>query len=114
MTIMSFLLSINYLVWLVLSALFFAFGEYFSKKFALSPGIGYVGLLFVAYAFGVLAWLLAITQKNQLSIVGTIWSVLSLMATVMIGVLIFSEKLSTIGVLGIITAFVSIVLLSVG
>lgn len=114
MATMSFLLSIHYLIWLVLSAICFAFGEYFSKKFALVPGTGYLGLIFLMYALGVLAWLPAIMQKNQLSIVGTIWSVLSLMATVMIGVLIFSEKLSIIGVLGIITAFVSIVLLSIG
>ncbi len=111
---MSFLLSIHYLVWLVLSAVCFASGEYFSKKFALAPGMGYLGLIFLMYGLGVLAWLPALMQRNQLSIVGTIWSVLSLLATVLIGVLIFSEKLSVVGILGIVAAFVAIILLSIG
>jgi len=107
------LLSIHYLIWLVLSAACFASGEYFSKKFALEPGTGYLGLIFLMYGLGVLAWLPALMQRNQLSIVGTIWSVLSLLATVLIGVLIFSERLSIVGVLGIIAAIVAIVLLSI-
>mgnify|MGYP001613029735 CR=1 FL=1 len=111
---MRFLLSINYLIWLLLSAILFAVGEYLSKKFALNPSIIYVILLLTAYCLGVLAWLPAILQKNQLSIVGTMWSVLSLLTTVLIGVFIFSEKLSIIGILGIITAIVSVVLLSIG
>ncbi len=79
-------LSINYIYWLVLSALFFAFGEFLSKKFALSPKITLVFLIILVYSLGTLAWLPAILQKNQLSIVGTIWSVMSLLATVLIGV----------------------------
>ena len=111
---MKFLLSINYFYWLVLSALFFAAGEFLSKKFALTPKLSFVLLIILAYTLGTLAWLPAILQKNQLSTVGVIWSVLSLLTTVLIGVLIFSEKLSYIGILGIVAAIVSIVLLSIG
>ena len=106
------LLSVNYIFWLVASALFFAVGEFWSKKFALEPKIYYVVFILLAYCVGTLFWLPAIMQKNQLSIVGTIWSVMSLLATVSIGVLIFKEKLSLIGVLGIVFAFISIILLS--
>lgn len=109
---MKFLLSIHYLVWLVLSGVFFAVGEFFSKKFALNPKVIIVFYILAMYIFGTLAWLPAILQKNQLSIVGAIWSVLSLLATVLIGVLIFREQLSTIGIIGIITAFIAIALLS--
>lgn len=109
---MKFLLSIHYLIWLTLSALFFAGGEFFSKKFALNPRAIFVAYILLMYIIGTLAWLPAILQKNQLSIVGAIWSVLSLLATVLIGVLIFGERLSTIGILGVIAAFVAIVLLS--
>ncbi|TSC65489.1 MAG: hypothetical protein G01um101477_462 [Candidatus Doudnabacteria bacterium Gr01-1014_77] len=111
---MKFLLSINYFYWLVLSALFFAAGEFLSKKFALTPKLSFVLLIILAYTLGTLAWLPAILQKNQLSTVGVIWSVLSLLTTVLIGVLIFSEKLGYIGILGIVAAIVSIVLLSIG
>ncbi len=111
---MKFLLSIHYIFWLILSALFFAVGEFMSKKFALGPKFFWVVLILCAYTLGTLAWLPAIVQRNSLSIAGAIWSVLSLLATVLIGVLIFGEKLSTLGIIGIITAFVAIVLLSIG
>jgi len=104
--------SVNYIIWLVASAVFFAVGEFFSKKFALDPKICYVVLILAAYCIGTLFWLPAILQKNQLSIVGTMWSVLSLLVTVSIGLLIFKESLSLIGIIGVLLAFVSIILLS--
>ena len=110
---MKFLLSINYIIWLIISALFFAVGEFLSKKFALSPRFIYVALILVAYILGTLAWLPAILQKNSLSIVGTMWSVLSLLATVSIGILIFKEKLSVMGIIGIIMAVIAIIFLSI-
>lgn len=103
----------NYIFWLILSALFFAAGEFLSKKFAIDPSIKYVAYILVAYGLGTLAWLPAILQKNQLSVVGTIWSVMSLLATVLIGVILFGEKLSMFGWTGIATAFLSIILLSI-
>ena len=111
---MKFLLSINYIIWLVASAIFFAVGEFLSKKFALSPKFLYVILILIIYSLGVLAWLPAILQKNQLSIVGTMWSVLSLLTTILIGILIFGEKLSMVGFIGMIFAITAIVLLSIG
>lgn len=111
---MKFLLSINYLYWLVLSATFFAVGEFWSKKFALNPKFSYIALVVVIYSLGTLAWLPAILQKNSLSIAGTIWSVMSLFATVLIGVFLFGEKLTAVGIAGIIAAVIAIVLLSIG
>lgn len=110
---MKFLLSVNYILWLILSALIFAAGEFLSKKFALSPKFSLAVLIVLIYALGTLAWLPAILQKNSLSIAGTLWSVMSLLATVLIGVLIFGEKLSTLGLIGVIMAISSIVLLSI-
>lgn len=102
----------HYIIWLILSASSFAVGEFLSKKFALNPKFSYVFFILIAYCIGTLFWLPAILQKNQLSIVGTMWSVLGLLATVLIGVLIFSEKLSLVGIIGIVFAFISIILLS--
>ena len=109
---MNFLFFFPYIAWLVLSALLFAFGEYLSKKFALAPSFSYVALIVFIYALGTLAWLPAILQKNQLSIVGAIWSVMSLVATVGIGVLIFGEQLNTVAIVGLILGLLSILLLS--
>ena len=110
--ILKSLLSVNYIFWLVASAIFFAVGEFLSKKFALSPKVSYVVFILLAYCVGTLFWLPAIMQKNQLSVVGTIWSVMGLLATILIGVLVFREKLSMTGILGIVFAFISIILLS--
>ena len=110
---MNLILKIPAIIWLVISAIFFAFGEFLSKKFALAPSITYVFIIIAIYTLGILAWLPAILIKNQLSITGTIWSVLSLMATILIGVLIFGEKLNTIGIIGIIFAIVAVILLSI-
>jgi small multidrug resistance pump len=110
--ILKSILSVNYIFWLVASAIFFAVGEFLSKKFALSPKASYVIFILLAYCVGTLFWLPAILQKNQLSVVGTMWSVMGLLATILIGVLVFREKLSIVGVLGIIFAFISIILLS--
>ena len=101
------------MIWLIVSALFFAFGEFLSKKFALTPSLSYIILIVAIYALGTLSWLPAILQKNQLSIVGSIWSVLSLVATVSIGILIFGEKLNVAGIVGIIFAAIAIALLSI-
>ena len=110
---MNVLLAVPYIIWLVLSALCFAVGEYFSKKFGLAPGWLYVGCVLASYIMGTLFWLPAIIQNNQLSIVGAMWSVMSLLATVLIGVLIFGEHLSTLAIAGIVLGFVSVFLLSI-
>lgn len=111
---MKFLLSIHYIVWLVISALFFAAGEFLSKKFALNPKASLVVLMLVIYSMGTLAWLPAIMQRNQLSIVGVMWSVLTVVATILIGVMIFNEKLGTVSIIGIIFGMISVALLSIG
>ena len=109
---MNIILSIPALAWLIISALFFAFGEFLSKKFALAPSLSYVLIIIGIYALGTLAWLPAIFQKNQLSVVGAIWSVLSLIATILIGLLVFNEKLTLTQSAGLVLGLVAVYLLS--
>ena len=109
---MSIFHSINYIFWLIGSIIFFGMGEFLSKKFALNPKWIFVIGIIITYSIGVLFWLPAILQKNQLSIIGTMWSILSLLITVLIGLLIFGEKLNTLGIIGIILAFVTTIILS--
>jgi len=109
---MNIILSIPALAWLIISALFFAFGEFLSKKFALAPSIYYVLIIIGIYALGTLSWLPAIFQKNQLSVVGAIWSVLSLIATILIGLSVFNEKLTLTQSAGLVLGLVAVYLLS--
>lgn len=106
-------INMNYIFWLIFSGLFFAAGEFLSKKFAISPSVKYVIFILIIYSLGVLAWLPAILQKNQLSVVGTMWSVISLLTIVLIGLILFKERLSIFGYAGTVTALTSIVLLSI-
>ncbi len=103
---------LHYMIWLLISAIFFAIGEFLSKKFATEPKINTIFTILFVYSIGTLAWLPAIMQKNQLSIVGVIWSVLSLLITVLIGIIIFHEKIGIMGLIGIITAIISIIFLT--
>ena len=110
---MHVLAATPYILWIVLSALCFAVGEYFSKKFGLQPSLTLAACVLLSYNIGTLLWLPAIVQNNQLSIVGAMWSVMSLLATVLIGVLIFGEHLSTTAIIGILLGFISVFLLSI-
>ena len=99
-------------VWISISAIFFAVGELLSKKFALSPGWSMFALIIVVDVISVTTWLPAIFEKNQLSITGVIWSLASIMATIMVGMIVFGEEMTLIQLLGCIAAVVSITLLS--
>jgi drug/metabolite transporter (DMT)-like permease len=99
-------------VWLVISAAFFAVGEYFSKKFASEPDWKMLLLVCSAYLLGTLAWLPAIVRTNQLASTGTGWLLLSMMATLGIGVGIFHERLNSYQIAGIALAAVALVLLN--
>jgi len=98
--------------WLVLSAAFFAVGEYFSKKFALAPSPSLLVLVCSAYLLGSLAWLPAIVRTNQLASTGTAWLLLSMLATLGIGLGIFHEKVSSYQIAGIVLAAIALVLLN--
>ncbi len=109
---MDIIFRIPAFAWLILSAIFFAAGEYLSKKFALEPGWKYMAAVLAAYIMGTLAWLPAIMQKNQLSTTGTAWLLLSIMATLGIGLLVFHEKVNALQAAGIILAIISLALLN--
>jgi len=95
--------------WLILSALFFAAGEFLSKKWGMAPSLSATVLVVIAYALGTLTWLPALLHKNQLAVMGTIWLVLATVATVTIGTVVYHEPLSArqwVGVVLSLTAFV--------
>ena len=99
-------------VWIIISGIFFAAGEFLSKEFALNPGWGIYAFIILVDVISITAWLPAIFQRNQLSIIGVIWSLASLMLTVGVGILLFNEKLTNIRVLGIFFGIVALILLS--
>ena len=109
---MAIFTIIPFWVWIILSAVFFAFGEFLSKKFALNPGWVLFIMFLVVDIISAAAWIPAIFEKSQLSTTGVIWSIVSLLATVTIGVLAFNEKLTLIQSAGIVMGLISVTLLS--
>jgi len=103
---------IPFWIWITISAIFFALGEFFSKKFALNPGWVLFATFIIIDIISASTWLPAIFEKNQLSTTGVIWSIASVAATVLIGVLAFSEKLTLIQCVGLAFGVVSVILLS--
>jgi drug/metabolite transporter (DMT)-like permease len=98
--------------WLLLSAAFFAGGEYLSKKFAASPNLRMLLWVCSTYLLGTLAWLPAIVQTNRLSSTGTAWLLLSILATLGIGFGKNHERVNSVQMIGIVLAIVALVLLN--
>ena len=106
-------MSIEIIIYLLIGTVLYSFGDWFSKKYSMAPGflLGLAAL--VSYALTTFCWLPALTKHHSLSILGTIWAVMTTLTAVLIGVLIFKESLTTLQIMGIVLAIISIVLLSI-
>lgn len=109
---MRTLLLIPAPVWLLLSAVFFACGEFTSKHWSYSPSIGLAAVTVGLYAVGSLLWLPALLHNNSLAVTGMAWALLGTVVTVAMGLLVFHEKVSLVKGVGIAFSFVSLMLLS--
>ena len=105
-------MRLHYMVWLGISCCFFTAGEILSKLLANSFSRWLVVAVCLSSVLWSLTWLPAIMQKNQLAVVGTTWSVLSLVTTVLIGTVIFNECLCRDKVIGIALAAIAVYLLA--
>lgn len=99
--------------WLSLSVAFYAVGEYISKTWANSPTTLEVICVMAASALSALLWLPALFSENRLALMGTSWLVLATATTVILGVVVFGERLSAVQWGGVIFAIVAFILLSV-
>lgn len=108
---MNILLFVPAIVWLLISAMFFAVGEYFSKIWGINPSLKLAIFVAFVYSIGSLLWLPALLHKNQLIIMGTIWTVLATLSTILIGAIIFHEKLTFLQWGGVILSFIALLLI---
>ena len=104
-------LAIPAMVWLLISVVFYGFGEYYSKIWAIKPNLATILYLILFSLISLLAWLPALLHRNQISIMGTIWLLLATMATVFVGVVIFQEKITPIEWVGILMALIALAFL---
>lgn len=106
-------MSIEVVIYLLIGTVLYSFGDWFSKKYSMAPGFLLGFYAWACYALTTFCWLPALTKHNSLSLMGTIWAVMTTLTAVLIGVLIFKESLTMIQLVGIVLAVVSIVLLSI-
>ena len=108
----KFLVVFPPFVWLMLSASFYAGGEYFSKLWAINPTVGISLQVVMFYSMAALTWLPALLHKNEITIRGATWLLLATAATVVIGCFVFNESLTSMHWLGVGLACTAPVLLS--
>lgn len=80
--------------WLAISVAFFTAGEYLSKRWGYRPTPVWGVSALVSYVLGSMAWLAILLHHNELVRMGTLWSLLTQLATVLTGFVVFHEKLT--------------------
>jgi len=99
--------------WIVIGMIFYIIGEYYAKKYA-NISLRYFGAISLfGYSIGTVCWLGALSKYNSLSILGTMWNVLYIIITLVMGIVIFKESITTIQIVGLFFAFIAIILLSI-
>jgi uncharacterized membrane protein len=82
------------ILWIMLSLLFFALGEAMSKYWASKQYWWLLILAIIAYITCEMPWFVAIKEKNHLTSLATIWSVGSVITTVLLGFFWFKEDVT--------------------
>ncbi len=98
--------------WLLISVVFFAIGEYYSKVWALKPHAGSAFLAVLMYSIGSLLWLPALLAHNQLVVMGRIWLLLATVGSMGVGLFIFHEHMTVMHWIGVAMATAAIFFLS--
>jgi len=98
--------------WLSCSLVFYCAAEYLSKKWTLTQAHWMAALAVLGYALNALFWFPALKNHGSLAVLGSIYAVAYVLATVAIGWLGFHEAITLRQWVGIGLALVSITLLS--
>lgn len=110
---MNLLLIIPAIVWLLLSGLLNALGEYLSKTWGNNPSWRLVAMVAAAYALSSIVWPPAMLHKNKLSTMGTAWLLIATILTLFLGVVVFDEHLSGQQLVGVFLAVVALLFITV-
>ena len=98
--------------WLLVSIVFYAYGEYLSKLWAFKPTFWMTCYVVMIYALGVVGWLPAIYLRNEVVVVGMLWELFAMISTVIIGCACFGEQLGPAQWTGIALALIASFLLT--
>jgi drug/metabolite transporter (DMT)-like permease len=99
-------------LWLMVASLFYAAGEYYSKRWADHGGWYNIAMLFVTYMVGVALWLPALKITKTLAVTGMLWLMLAILTATLLGIFMFEEKLTACQWTGVAMAIIACVLLT--
>jgi multidrug transporter EmrE-like cation transporter len=89
-----------------------AAGDYFSTAYSHNHKTSYLIATFATYIASSATWLLVIDKVKELAVVGALWSLLAMVATVIMGITVFHERPDVHHWVGIVLAVISVGLLS--
>jgi multidrug transporter EmrE-like cation transporter len=92
------------------SLVFYSIGEYYSKLWSLGPSKIFFLIVLASYSMSGVMWLPALRLHGQLSALSAVWSCLSIIICILVGVLMFGEELSTRQVIGLVLAVAASIL----
>ena len=89
------------------------FGDYFSKKWTQSGGdVRWLAYGFGVYAVAIASWFILFWEGKILAQIGPIWTAFQCLLCVVVGVVVFDERLTLLHKIGIALAIMSMLLLS--
>lgn len=97
----------------LLPSFFTLISDILIKKVADAHNAPLLGLSIVLYALGAIIWYL-VYQSAKFSTVGVMFSVLTLLLSIITGFVYFHEKVTSTGIVGIVLGGISVLLLSRG
>lgn len=102
----------SFYILIILVTFFEIIADFLFKKWTILNNKFFLIIGVLAYTVSTIIWAFSLREES-LSKAISIFTILSLLAVVLMGVLIFGEKLSTINILGIILGVASIILVSI-
>ena len=87
-------------------------GDYFAKLWSTSLNDTHMILAFIGYFFSAFFFIPTLLREGLVT-TSILWSVLSIIGFVIVGLLIFNETLSTIQIIGVVLGIISLLVLSI-
>lgn len=103
--------SVPFWAWIVVAVVFYVLSEYWSKLWSVRGTSLLAVLVYVGYGMTTLAWLGLMSHRSQLVVMSLSWQVCGALIAVLVGAVIFSEKLSVWQWCGVALGIVSTALL---